>query len=119
MGKAAAVGAERIIALGDFILDLQRVGDDSLAGAILVVRGLDRGFDPGKVLLADFHHALGERRHEQPLRDFAAQLLGAVVHFGFAHGGLRFSDAASQLGSSPQWQLLLHCRKRGCRLPTG
>ena len=61
--EAATVGAKRVVAPGNFVLDLQRVGDDGLTGAILVVGRFGRGFDPGEVLLADFHHALGQRRH--------------------------------------------------------
>ena len=107
MSKAPPIGPERVVAFGDLVLDLQRIRNDSLAGAILVVRCLGRRFDPRKILLADFHHAFGQRRREQGLRDVGAQLLETVVHFRFAHGGLGFGYASGQLRSSPQWQLLL------------
>ena len=101
------VGAKSVVTLGNFVLDLQRVSHDSLTRAILVVRSLGRGLDPREVLLADVHHALGQRGHEQRLRDLGSQLLRAIVHFRLAHRGLRFSDAPCELGPSPQRQLLL------------
>ena len=72
MCKTTAIAPQGVIALGDFVLNLERISDVSLTSAILVFCGLSRGFEQGKVFLPDLDHALGQRRHEQALRDFAA-----------------------------------------------
>ena len=94
VGETETVGAESVVAFGDFVLDLQGISDDGLSRAIFVVRRLLRGLKPRGVLLADFHYSLRERCHDERFGDFTPQLAGAIVHFGLAHRGLPWQWSA-------------------------
>ena len=45
------IGTENVITLGDFVLNLERIGDDSLPRAIFVICCLGGRFEPCEILL--------------------------------------------------------------------